>query len=49
MDFDDVENSEPTEEFDLTEEESSGDPIVLDYVKYQDVNNFVLFIEQNID
>lgn len=34
MDFDDVEKEEATEELELTEEESAGDPIVLDYVKY---------------
>jgi len=49
MDFDDVESSDPTEELELTEEESAGDPIILDFVKYQDIKNFVLFIEQNVD
>ena len=49
MDFDDAEQNEATEELQLTEEESAGDPIVLDYVKYQDVCNFVLFIEENVD
>lgn len=34
MDFEDAERDEPTEELELTEEESAGDPIVLDYVKY---------------
>jgi len=49
MDFDDAEKEEPTEELELTEEESAGDSIVLDYVKFQDVKNFVLFIEKNLD
>ena len=49
MDFDDIEREEPTEELELTEEESAGDPIVLDYVKYQDVKNFVLFVEKNLE
>jgi hypothetical protein len=34
---------------DLNEEESVGDPIILDYVKYQDVTNLVIFVSKNVD
>ena len=47
MDFDDVENFDPTQELILTEEEIKGADIVLDVVKYTAVNKITVFIPAN--
>ena len=50
LDFSDVEDKyEPEETLELTEEESAGDPIVLNTAKYQSVNSLGIFISENVD
>ena len=46
MAFDDVESIDPLEEIEIQEGELEGD-IILNYVKYQNVSNLTLFIQDN--
>ena len=48
MGFDDVESIEPTEVLEIQEGEYQGD-IILNFVKYQNVANITIFIENNRD
>lgn len=46
MGFDDVEAIDPIEELEIQEGELQGD-IILSFVKYQNVSNLTIFIENN--
>lgn len=46
MGFDDIEAYDPTEELEIQEGELQGD-IILSFVKYQNVSNLTIFIENN--
>ena len=48
LDFDDVESFDTTQELILTEEEIKGSDIVLDIVKYTNVNKISIFIPSNV-
>jgi hypothetical protein len=48
MGFDDVESIDPIEEIEILEGELQGD-IILSFVKYQNVSNLTIFIENNRD
>lgn len=50
MDFDDAENLNETQEFELTEADlKSGKPVETNFVKFQNVNSVTIFIETNQD
>ena len=46
LSFDDVEAIDPTEELEIQEGELEGD-LILSYVKYQNVSNLTIFVEDN--
>eukprot|EP00344_Euplotes_crassus_P012627 CAMPEP_0196997952 /NCGR_PEP_ID=MMETSP1380-20130617/3443_1 /TAXON_ID=5936 /ORGANISM="Euplotes crassus, Strain CT5" /LENGTH=77 /DNA_ID=CAMNT_0042414351 /DNA_START=323 /DNA_END=556 /DNA_ORIENTATION=+ len=48
MSFDDVEAIDPVEALEIQEGELQGD-IILNFVKYQNVSNLTIFIEDNRD
>ena len=47
--FEDVEDIDPTQVFELTDDDlkSSADPLALKYVKYQRVTSLTLFFDEN--
>jgi hypothetical protein len=48
MSFSDMESIDPVEELEIQEGELQGD-IILNYVKYQNVSNLTIFVENNRD
>lgn len=48
MSFDDMESIEPLEELEIQEGELQGD-LILNFVKYQNVSNLTLFVQDNRD
>ena len=49
MDFDDVEDTEPDQVLTLTASELDGGEIILEYVKFQNVSNLVIFVPENVE
>ena len=48
MDFDDAENSTPTQELEWSEEELEGAAVNVKLVSFQDTSSLTLFVENNV-
>jgi hypothetical protein len=49
MDFDDVESVQEDQELVLSSDELAGAEIILDFVKYQNVTNLTIFVDENLE